>query len=458
MCKTIVCVTDFGAEAGKKEVQTRAFQKAIDHCFLAGGGEVTVPAGEYVIGDIRLRSNITLHLMKDAKLLGSRDPKDYCNIWSDPLEPLPEAQLTKARWYTPAQWKKLGGGFKVHLYTAGSYWNYGLIRAVYARNVAIIGEENSVIDGGNLYDPLGEEDYRGPHGINMHFCENIRFAGYTVVNAGNWAHAIFQSENVAFHNLTVLGGHDALHTRACDHVTISDCKLITGDDCIAGFHNQDVRICNCEISSACSAFRYGGRDILIENCRIYGPCQYQFRGSFSPEEQRAGAEVSRVGRNNMLCFFTNFVTDDLPAKKPDGNIVIRNCTVDGADRFFHLNLSGNEPWQRGDPPTSIAFENIQAQNIQTGLYAYGGGETAFDLTVKDFVYSCREGSEAEPFMKAAHFGRIRLENVKVSNYRGTAFIRTWSDDGTIEAENLQCDIADGQFRVRATEPFRCRPI
>ncbi len=453
-----VSVIDFGAAPDGNMVQTAAFQKAIDHCFLVGGGEIFVPAGTYVIGDIRLRSNTTLHLLENAVLKGSSDPADYNNIYSDTLEPLPAEQATRAIWKTPAEWNATGGGFKPHLYTAGSYWNYGIIRAVYAENVRIIGEKGSFIDGGNTYDPNGEEDYRGPHGINMHFCKNLHFEGYTITDTGNWAHAIFQSENVSFSNLTVLAGHDALHTRACSNVVMENCTLITGDDAIAGFDNLDVLIKNCKISSACSAFRFGGNHILIEDCEIYGPCRYQFRGSFSDEEKRAGAKVSACGRNNMLSFFTFFVTDDLPARREPGDIVIRNCTVTGADRFLHINLSGNEPWQRGNPPTKITFENIRAKDIKTGLYAYGNGVVPYQLNLKNISYSVAPGCEQEPFMKVAHFGEINFQNVQIENYQGNAFIKTWSEGGAIHMDTAPCEINENELLVNAEEPFTCEPI
>lgn len=458
MPKNIVSVTDFGAKPNDGNTQTQAFQTAIDYCFENGGGEVAVPEGEYIIGDIRLRSNITLHLLKNAKIIGSRDINDYANIYGDKIETLPPGQVTKARWIKSDEWIKKGGGFKTHLYTAGSYWNYGIIRAVYAENIAVIGEEGSVIDGKNVYDPKGEEGYRGPHCVNMHFCKNVKFEGCTVRNAGNWAYAIFQSENIIFNNLSVLGGHDALHTRACDNVVITDCKLMTGDDCIAGFNNNDVIIRNCELSSACSAFRFGGNNIRIENCFAYGPCRYQFRGSFSEEEKVLGKSVSEAARNNMLCFYTNFVTDDLPAKRPSGKITVKNCTVKGADRFFHMNLSGNEPWQRGNPPTDISFENIKACDIKTGIYAYGNEAVPFNLTIKDFEFSYRKGSEKEPFIRGAYFGKINLENVSVNNYKGNSFIKVWSDDTDVTVKNLKCDINRDEFIVRATEKFKCSPI
>lgn len=458
MKKYKVQVTDFGAEKNSDTVQTDFFQKALDACFKAGGGEVIVPEGRYIIGDIRIRSNTTLHLMENAVLLGSLNPSDYQHINADVLEPLPEEQNTQAIWYTPSEWMKMGGGFKKHLYTAGSYWNYGMIRAAYAENIAIIGEKGSVIDGRNVFDPKGEENYRGPHGINMHFCKNVTFRGYTIQNTGNWAHAIFQTDAVLFDQLTVLAGHDALHTRACSNVNMMNCKLITGDDCIAGFDNLDVFIRNCELSSACSAFRYGGNNILVEDCVVYGPCKYQFRGNFSKEEKEAGAVISEKGRNNMLSFWTNFVTDDLPVRRPAGKILIRNCKVKNADRFFHLNLSGNEPWQRGTPPADITFENIEAEGIAMGLTAYGVEGSPMRLHLKDMTYSIREGSEDMPLLKVAYCDEICFENIKIKGFQGDALIQAWSDGIVVNQKNLECELDDAKLLVRADEEFVCRPI
>lgn len=458
MSENRVSVTEFGAVPNSDKVQTDCFQNAIDHIFSIGGGKVEVPSGVYVIGEIRLRSNVTLHLLENSVIKGSIDPCDYRNILNDKLEPLPEDQLTDLRWIKPKEWLAMGGGFKAHLYAAGSYWNYGLIRAVFAENVSIIGEKGSLIDGSNVYDPEGEEKYRGPHTINMHFCKNLFFAGYSVKNAGNWAHAIFRSENVTFESLNVQAGHDALHTRACSNVKIKNCVLETGDDCIAGFDNLGVHVENCDISSACSAFRFGGNNILIENCRIFAPCKYQFRGSFSPEEKASGALVSEKGRSNMLSFFTYFVTDDLSPRMRAGKIRIRNCKIDGADRMLHINLSGNESWQRGDSPTDITFENIDATNIMTGFYAYGNEGKTFDLNLKNISLEYREGYEKEPLIKAANYGEINIENVYLKNYSGNALVKKWSVGGRLVINGLDAAISPDETEVMADEPFVCKAI
>ena len=453
-------ITDFGAVAGVDTPQTEAIQKTLDACFLAGGGEVIIPANEsFVTGDIRIRSNTTLHLMENSSLIGSRNPADYFHIHDDKLEPLPKEQNTKAIWSRNREITDLkGSGFKAYLYTAGSHWNHGLIRAVYAENISIIGEKGSKIDGQNPYDPDGEEAYRGPHGINMHFCKNLTFRGYTVEQAGNWAHLVFQSENITFENLTVYAGHDALHTRACSNVLISNCKLITGDDCVAGFDNLNVVVRDCEISSACSAFRYGGNNILVENCNVWGPCPYQFRGSFTQEEKIAGALVSEKGRNNMLSLWTNFVSSDLPVRKPAGKIIIRNCTVKNADRMLHLNLSGNEPWQKGTPPTDITFENVKIEGVKMGLTAYGIETSPMEITLKNVEYTYAEGAEETPMFRVAHCNAINLENVKVNGFKGASLVRAWSDGVEINTQNLDCKLADGKLIALADEEFYAKPI
>ena len=70
-------VRTFGAVGDGTTKDTAAFQKAIDACAAANGGEVMVPAGNYLIGSIELKSYTTLRLEKGANLLGSPDLDDY---------------------------------------------------------------------------------------------------------------------------------------------------------------------------------------------------------------------------------------------------------------------------------------------------------------------------------------------------------------------------------------------
>jgi len=200
-------ITELGVKANAEELQTESFQAALDKIFLRGGGRLTVPAGKYRIGGVRIRSNTTLYLCAGAEIYASRDPEDYHCIKNDTLEPLPEELHTEVLWTRAGT---VGRDFSFIL-KAGSRWNNAIFRAVCAENISIIGETGSVIDGCNAYDPIGEEHYRGPHGINMHHCKNIHFEGYTIRNTGDWAHCIQHSEDLSWKNITVEGGHDGIH-------------------------------------------------------------------------------------------------------------------------------------------------------------------------------------------------------------------------------------------------------
>src|SRR5271157_799329 len=69
-------VRALGATGNGIVKDTAAFQKALDAC-AAGGGEVVVPAGNYLIGSVVIGSHTTLRLEKGAALLGSPDAGDY---------------------------------------------------------------------------------------------------------------------------------------------------------------------------------------------------------------------------------------------------------------------------------------------------------------------------------------------------------------------------------------------
>src|SRR5580658_9603381 len=55
-------VRDFGALGDGTNKDTVAFQKALDTCAVSGGGEVVVPAGNYLIGSVQLGFGTVLRL------------------------------------------------------------------------------------------------------------------------------------------------------------------------------------------------------------------------------------------------------------------------------------------------------------------------------------------------------------------------------------------------------------
>lgn len=426
----------------KDGIMTAEIQKAIDDCFLAGGGKIILEKGLFLTGGLRLRSNCTLYLKSGAILKGTRSIEDYNILDGDSLEPVNEDYKTDVLWTPPRTRTTFD-----HITKVAGAWNNALIRILDAHDVKIIGEEDSVIDGSDPYDPKGEEYYRGPHGIAYHYSHNLYFEGYTIKNTGNWAHIGYKSQNIEYKNLEVLGGHDGIHNSSCDNFTIEDCGFYTGDDCIAGFDNFNVKVSNCIINSACSGLRFGGTDVLIEKCRFFGPAKYFFRGSLSLEDKRDGNPAPKTGRTNMLALFTYYCDFTLNVRRMPGNIVIRDCTVNNCDRFLHFDFTGTHTWQKNKPLTSVSFENIEAKGISMPFNAYGDAENPLTLTLKNCGIAFSE--ETDCAIRGGNFALVNVEESVFENVKG-ALIKCYGEPGEIRAENVIgvesiCEITDEPF-------------
>ena len=426
----------------KDGIMTAEIQKAIDDCFLAGGGKIILEKGLFLTGGLRLRSNCTLYLKSGAILKGTRSIEDYNILDGDSLEPVNEDSKTDVLWTPPRTRTTFD-----HITKVAGAWNNALIRILDAHDVKIIGEEDSVIDGSDPYDPKGEEYYRGPHGIAYHYSHNLYFEGYTIKNTGNWAHIGYKSQNIEYKNLEVLGGHDGIHNSSCDNFTIEDCGFYTGDDCIAGFDNFNVKVSNCIINSACSGLRFGGTDVLIEKCRFFGPAKYFFRGSLSLEDKRDGNPAPKTGRTNMLALFTYYCDFTLNVRRMPGNIVIRDCTVNNCDRFLHFDFTGTHTWQKNKPLTSVSFENIEAKGISMPFNAYGDAENPLTLTLKNCGIAFSE--ETDCAIRGGNFALVNVEESVFENVKG-ALIKCYGEPGEIRAENVIgvesiCEITDEPF-------------
>ena len=70
-------VRDFGAVGDGKTKDTISFQKALDACAIAGGGEVIVPTGNYLIGSVQMGNRTVLRLETNSVIIGSPDEQDY---------------------------------------------------------------------------------------------------------------------------------------------------------------------------------------------------------------------------------------------------------------------------------------------------------------------------------------------------------------------------------------------
>lgn len=425
-------IKDFGA-AQCDALQTKEIQAALDACFLSGGGKVVVPYGVYLTGGLRLRSNTLLYLESGAVLKGSTNPEDYFGYKNDVIEPIDDYDTGLPR--------------SVYPY---SRWNNAIIRVIDAKNVAIVGEKNSYIDGSNCYDAMGEENFRGPHGINVQNSENIYLDGYTLKDCGNWAHAIFNTKGVETRNITVLGGHDGFDVRTCDDVIIEDSEFYTGDDCIAGFDNHDVVIRNCILNSSCSAMRFGGNGVLVENCRAFAPGKYGHRCSLSEEEKKQGAPTGKSARKNMLNAFLYYCDHRAKIRKAPGNILIRNCEFINPDSLFSLAFSENHVWSCNRSLSSIKFESCKVSGVCRPIYISGDEKEPLSFTLENVEISAREGSQNINLIEAQNYSLIKLNKVCAIGYHSPSILIT--TEGEIElTDTTPIKIIKGE----ALEDYNC---
>jgi polygalacturonase len=70
-------VRKFGATGKRADNATKAFRHALDAATARGGGVVNVPPGEYTVGTLQLKDNITLNIEAGATLFLSQLKEDY---------------------------------------------------------------------------------------------------------------------------------------------------------------------------------------------------------------------------------------------------------------------------------------------------------------------------------------------------------------------------------------------
>jgi hypothetical protein len=198
--------------------------------------------------------------------------------------------------------------------------------------------------------------------------------------------------------------------------------------------------------------RFGGRDVLIDNCRFYGPAKYFFRGSLSLEDKIAGNPSPKTGRTNMLALFTYYSDFTLDVRKMPGNIVIRNCTVENCDRFLHFDFTGTHTWQKNKPLTSITFENIEAKGIGMPFNAYGDRENPLTMVLKNCDIAFKENTDCA--IRSGNFALIKVEDSAFEGVDG-ALVKCYGEPGQLEVNNV---IGVKENMTVTDEPFVSKSI
>ena len=299
-------VYKYGAKGDGKTLDTVAIQKAVDDCFENGGGRVVVPAGNYLVGKIVLKDNVTFEIGSGATLTASPDIDDY-----------PTSE-----------------GFSGSIFNQGFFIDTrcerrAVIYACSAKNIAIVGR--GTIDGCHQQFLVGRKDadqakrfQYDMHNVEERFyahgpefkwrpilvfiedSEDVFVDGVNFKNAPCYTLQFRSSRNINITNINIrnyIGADnaDGIHFSSCTDVRISNCDLECGDDCIAIDSNDGT-----------------------------------------PSERFAVSNCMFVSRNNCFRIFTNLGGEDkkrelLPWGKVC-DIAISNCVVKEASSFVYVNV------------------------------------------------------------------------------------------------------------------------
>ncbi len=344
-------VRDFGAAGDGKTKDTAAIQQAIDRCSVLNGGEVLLPAGDYLTGAIALRSNTVLRLEKDASIMGTPDFADY--------------PVTQVRW----EGKWIQG-------------HTGLIYATDSSHIGVTGPGRIVGNPALGGRPNAQNPLRHPALIEPIGCRDILLEGFSTSYRLMWSIHPANCENVVIRNLSIRstgGNGDGIDIDSSKHVRIEDCDIATGDDCISiksgrGSEaytllqtSEDIAIRNCTMADsifACigigSETSGGIRNVRIKNCKFTGARTFAIyiksrvgRGAFVEDIAADNLDVSGMGGGFLSFNLTGSgIQDQDPVPGEDGiptvrnfrfsNVRVKDCPVlvDGTRIHPHKPLDG----------------------------------------------------------------------------------------------------------------------
>ena len=367
-------ITDYGVKKNVNELQTKEIQAVLDLC-KENGGTVVIPKGEFHVSSLRLWSDTTLYLEKGASLIGSENCNDY-EVFDVPEGMEMRSDMELITQYYGKAWET---------------YRRAMITAYGEKNISIIGESGSVIDGRHCYDPDGEEGYRGPHIIFLSCCENVLFEGYIARFAGNFMHEANNCKNLVMRRVSCFGGSDGIHLHCTNNALIEDCLFKTGDDCIAGINVKDLLVRRCILNTSCNLFRIGGVGVRVENCYAYGDGYYPHR--MTVVKGRNNELPREEGRHNTHWLVEYFSSANYMFEP--SVLYFKDCVFENIKGALFYRADDN-PLQKGTRLREFILENVTFTDLKETSYPIVAPDSPLTITLKNVQASFNEQNEGKP--------------------------------------------------------------
>lgn len=380
--KTNYQVKSFGIKPNTSKVITESIQKMIDKVSVEGGGTIYFPAGEYITGNIELKSNVYLHLMKDAVILGSTNPYDYKEQVNpnDPVSP---------------------NGFDnsaLALITANGAKNIGVIGegTIDGRGLELALHIDSLHHRGILIDPKYNKKRNRPNEtarpklFRISHIDGMVLKNLSLRNSSCWGITLELSSNIVLDSLNIYNraywNNDGIDITDCRNVRITNCHIDAADDGIClksyypGYYNDSIYIADCRICSSASAVKFGTashggfRNVVIHNIDVYDT----YRSAIAIETVDGGdmenIRVTRINARNtgnaiflrlghrsgkrpgiLRNIYIGQIKVEIPFDRPDKAYDLRGPSL----TFFHNPLPSSIAGIPGHPIENVTIEDIE---------------------------------------------------------------------------------------------------
>jgi len=414
-------VSLFGIYSDGVTLNTRSIQFAIDYIHKQGGGRLVFDVGRFLTGSIHLKSNVTLHLLEGAVIVGSLNRFDYDSM-----------RFTALIFSNDQQNIGITGDGVID----------GQGRQV-ARNVVDLVHRGLIKD--KFRNDRPEVENR-PMLVYFQNCTDVSIRKVTMRNAAAWVQTYDQCTLLHIDSITVdsraFWNNDGLDIVDCDSVSITNSYIDAADDGICLKSHDPKKVCqniiarNCVIRSSASAIKFGTaslggfRNIRIINIKIFDT----YRSAIALEAVDGGSienvevdslQVSHTGnvvflrigeripgkRGKLNNVTINHVVAEIAATKPDSGY-----EFEGPIEHMPRNISPAIVIA-GLPGTMIT--NVSLNNIQ--IKHPGGGQSQFADVPLNELDSLPEKAAAYPEFSMFHelpawaiFVR-HAQNINVSN-------------------------------------------
>ncbi|HQC55338.1 MAG TPA: glycosyl hydrolase family 28 protein [Clostridia bacterium] len=279
---TVFDIRTYGASENKGfKDNAVAIQNAINAAFENGGGVVLVEDGRYRTSKLRLKSNVTLRIEKDASL--------ECITYDENKSLNEEKRLD----------------------------SLGFISASDAENVVIEGPGRIAGNGTtyvnkakeeSLFLPLDtfnlkryviehrkrimmgkDDEFKRPILIGMKNCKNITIKNLELYEAGSWTTRLEGVDNLLIEDVVInnnirVANTDGFDIEGGSNIKIKHCFIATGDDAICIKADDDkipplngLIVEDCEIMSLANCFKIGTgthntiSNVLVKDCFFFKP-------------------------------------------------------------------------------------------------------------------------------------------------------------------------------------------